>query len=41
MGWSWQELMETPAEQVEYARLLLHKTALIERERANVRNVAG
>lgn len=37
MGWSWAELMATPPEQVEYARVLLQKEALIAKERENAR----
>lgn len=32
MGWSWQELMETPPNVVEDVKVLLRKRALIARE---------
>ena len=35
MGWSWQDLMDTPPDQVAYARILLQKEAVIAREREN------
>lgn len=34
MGWSWQELMETPARVVDDIRMWMEKQALIDQERA-------
>jgi len=35
MGWSWEELMHTPAHVVDDVRVLLQKRAVVSRERAN------
>jgi hypothetical protein len=40
-GWSWQQLMETPPDEVEKMRILINKRALITKERAEAAERAG
>jgi len=41
MGWSWQELMATPAEVVADVRTYLQKQALIAVERQRIQEVVN